>query len=56
MLKDGKVVIATGKVDQREDEISFLVEKMIEGSFIIGCDRLQKEDSLFFAAIFSNRK
>ncbi len=30
MLKDGKVVIATGKVDQREDEISFLVEKMIE--------------------------
>jgi DNA polymerase-3 subunit alpha len=30
MLKDGKVVVATGKVDQREDEISFLVEKLVE--------------------------
>ncbi len=30
LLKDGKVVIATGKVDQREDEISFLAEKLEE--------------------------
>jgi DNA polymerase-3 subunit alpha len=30
LLKDGKVAMITGKVDLREDEISFLVEKMVE--------------------------
>ena len=30
LLLDGKVVLITGKVDLREDEVSFLVEKMIE--------------------------
>lgn len=30
LLSDGKVVIVTGKVDFREDEISFIVEKMEE--------------------------
>ncbi len=33
LLLDGKVVVVTGKVDQREDEISFLVEKMVEHKF-----------------------
>lgn len=30
ILLDGKVVLITGKVDTREDEVSFLVEKMVE--------------------------
>jgi DNA polymerase-3 subunit alpha len=30
LLLDGKVVLITGKVDTREDEVSFLVEKMVE--------------------------
>jgi DNA polymerase-3 subunit alpha len=30
LLLDGKVVLITGKVDIREDEVSFLVEKMVE--------------------------
>jgi DNA polymerase-3 subunit alpha len=30
LLLDGKVVLITGKVDLREDEVSFLVEKMVE--------------------------
>ena len=30
MLLDGKVAIVTGKVDSRDDEISFLAESMVE--------------------------
>ena len=30
LLADGKVVLITGKADLREDEISFIVEKMVE--------------------------
>lgn len=30
LLADGKVVLVTGKADMREDEISFIVEKMVE--------------------------
>jgi DNA polymerase III alpha subunit len=30
LLKDGKVVMITGKADLREDDISFIVEKMVE--------------------------
>ncbi len=33
LLQDGKVVVITGKADLREDEISFIVEKMVEHKY-----------------------